>query len=328
MIFNYGETKKEEIVCAICRERNETILSNRTSNGLHVRTVMCRNCGLIYINPRMIRDEYDTYYKYHYRADRKAIKGKEQGGILESNWQSAVRFGQALGEELFPFIRPGLVIDVGSSTGGVLAGISQVVKGTQGLGIEPSLEESSFARTKGVETITGLFEDVQRSIKEKPRTVLCVQSLNHLLDPSGFVSWAYDVLQPEGHIVLAVKNFLHQVRRAGRLSAGVQIDHPYMFTPDSLRRLLEVNSFEVVYLDSDEGKTRAERDRRKADGWSVHHIRIVGKKKKVRKPIHRKLSVLESVTMRVRFNRHVVRMVYLFKYSKKLGFLRRLLHTE
>lgn len=324
--FQYESTKKENVPCAICGIVSEHVVSRHAGDGTGARTVMCKKCGLIYINPRMTRGEYDSYYKYHYREHRKSIKGKEPGGILEGNWISAIKFGSVIGRELSQYFIPGLVIDVGSSTGGVLEGLKQVRSDLDILGVEPSLEESEFARQKGIPTMTGLFEDVSKEISKKPSTIVCVQSLNHLLDPLQFLKWSHDTLESGGHVILAVKNFLFQARRAGSVVGGIQIDHPYMFTQDSLRRLVEAAGFEVVFADDDEKKSAKEKTVRKKDGWSTHHMRIVGRKGGDKESRHDSFSRVSYFVKLVQFSPIMVYITYLIKYSRRFDFIRKRLN--
>ncbi len=259
--FNYEKATFEEIPCAICKGTSFFTLARRSKNNLKATTVMCRKCGLIFINPRMSAKDYDDYYKYHYRKDRDAIKGSSNEEDLELNWRHALEFGKGIVKTMGQFLKDGLTIDVGSSTGGVLAGLKELRPNLEILGIEPSLSESEYANTHGVKTITKIFEDYVKENQEangSAQNVLCVQSLNHLLDPAGFLEWSHKVLKEGGHIFLAVKNFKHQVRRAGGVEGGIQIDHVYMFTPETLKLLVESRGFEVVYLDVDEGKSKEE----------------------------------------------------------------------
>jgi SAM-dependent methyltransferase len=228
----------------------------------------------------MTREGYGRYYEHYYHEDRLRIKGRDQTVDRDRSFEYGRKFGRALTQRLRTYFLPGLTIDVGSSTGGILAGIKSLVAGIEPQDVEPTPGDAEYANNKGIPTTTALFEDyVEASpLEGKASTVLCVQSLNHLLDPMGFMIWAHRALKDGGHIILAVKNWRHQVRRAGRIEAAVQIDHPYMFTSETLEAMVRHAGFEVVYSDVDEHKSAKELDRQKKDGLHKHHIRIVGRK--------------------------------------------------
>ncbi len=276
--FNYSDTLKEKVICDLCGFDVPKVLSCRSKDGVSVLTSICRNCALIYINPRMTKEEYSRYYQSFYRLDR-ATKKNQDDPSLEKNFKEARVFGAAFACRFKNYIQPGLVLDVGSSTGGVLQGIRDEVSGVTLLGVEPSVAESEYAKRKGIETENCLFEDFLG--KEKgihPKNIFCIQSLNHLLSPRKFVEWSHETLDNGGFLFLAVKNFRQQVRRAGSLSSAVQIDHPYMFTPETLRVLVESVGFEIIQLETDEHKTKKERMAQRAAGLSTQHIRLVARK--------------------------------------------------
>jgi len=323
-LFFYERTPLEKIACNLCGGYDFKVLSQKGQGGLPLRTVICVNCGLIFINPRMTREGYDDYYKYHYRDHRSAVIGKtDRAATLQVNFYDARKFGRGLAKVVLPYIRDlGLMVDVGSSTGGVLFGMREIVPSIRIMGIEPSLKESDFARSKGVPTRTLLFEDFIENDTDVRNVsgVLCVRSLNHLLDPAAFFRWSRRVLKDSGALILVVKNFRHQVRRAGSISAGVQIDHPYMFTPETLRKMVEQAGFEVVYLDSDEHKKKDELERQKDAGFSVHHIRLVARKTEVAR---KSFSRLSYWGLRWQFWPPFLKIYYLFKYSRRFRFLKR-----
>ncbi|TSC67334.1 MAG: hypothetical protein G01um101466_732 [Parcubacteria group bacterium Gr01-1014_66] len=326
--FDYFSEIKERVPCNACGERKAVILARRSKNNLPVITNLCPRCGLIYISPRMTQAGYARYYDFFYRADRSAIKGKKEDGE-HLNFARAAQFGRALARGLHNFFLPGLVIDVGSSTGGVLNGVREEIPGVELLGIEPSKAESSFAISRGIRTIQGLFEDVRSQELPRAGTILCVQTFNHLLDPRSFLYWAFDHLESDGHLVLAVKNFRHQVRRAGRIDAGVQIDHPFMCTPEVLKRFVESAGFKMVYLDVDEGKSASALMRQKQEGLSIHHIRLVAARAHdIRnETVMIPLSWWERARMRFSFHPVIVYINYLFLYSYRTRLIRRLFHV-
>lgn len=54
--------EKEEIACIICQSREYHVLFKNERHGIDQNTVMCRNCGLVYSNPRMKDDSVHYFY--------------------------------------------------------------------------------------------------------------------------------------------------------------------------------------------------------------------------------------------------------------------------
>ena len=271
----------EEVNCSLCGGREMKTLARRDCVGLPVKTVMCRRCGLIYINPRPTEEWYKDYYDSLGGRQHRYKYGDEKRSLapLGSGFEGAKKHGRGLALRLGKYMKPGLTIDVGSSEGGVLAGIREIIN-IQPLGIEPVKEEADYATSRGIMTRAALIENIESlGIELAPASnIICVKSLNHLLNPAKFFSWAWRTLAPDGRLILEVKNFRQQCRRAGRITSGIQLDHPYMFMPETLVAFVERAGFDIVFMDADELKSREDLIRQVSDGLPASHIRIVAKK--------------------------------------------------
>lgn len=325
-MFDYGTMKKEHIICNLCEADDFYALAHRSSDGLPVQACLCKRCGLIYINPRMTKEGYDEYYKYFYREHRARIKGtNSRAGTHEKGFQDAARFGEALGKSLQDYIASrGVTIDVGSNTGGILSGLKKIFPAIDIVGIEPSVEASEFANSKGIKTYNCLFENFPKNEVASVSNILCMQTLNHLLDPKGFMTWAHTTLALHGRLILSVKNFRDQCRRGGSLQSGIQADHVYMFTPETLRLMVESAGFKVLYEDVDEYKTSEELIEQKKAGLSWHHIRIVGEKvESTHDPVVLSQPKIVSTLMRQLSWRHIF-FYYVLFYSRRTAWFRNL----
>lgn len=207
--FNYKNIQLEETPCNLCGKNIFFILAKKTVNNLLVRACLCKNCGLIYISSRMPKIVYSEYCKYFYHQERAALKRKKLAAdSLEKNFDGAKKFGTALAKRLSGLLDgEGVWLDVGSCTGGLLAGLKQFFPKIEVLGIEPTLKEAEFANARGIKTYNTIFEDWHNQENKTFSTILCIQSLNHLLDPKSFFDWSFDNLKIGGSLVLAVKNF-------------------------------------------------------------------------------------------------------------------------
>ncbi|PIR69932.1 MAG: hypothetical protein COU47_00675 [Candidatus Niyogibacteria bacterium CG10_big_fil_rev_8_21_14_0_10_46_36] len=325
-MFQYQDMPKEHIVCNLCGGDNFFILARSASNGHAAQTCLCKRCGLIYLNPRMTKEAYDEYYRSFYREDRAHAKGEKEEQSLEDGFQMSVRFGEALARALSTYVHTeGVTIDVGSNSGGALQGFKNIFPKLELVGIEPSKAHAEFANIRGIKTYNCLFEDFPKEKMQGVSHILCFHTLNHLLDPKGFFIWAHSVLEPGGRLILSVKNFRAQARRGGSLVSAIQIDHAFMFTPESLRLMLQMAGFRVLYEDNDEYKNRSEWTHQLKSGLSVHHIRIVAEKANI--PAPEELDVLVSMpplVLQRQLSRFRLFLYYALFYSRKTKLLRRL----
>ena len=313
--FNYSASEFEKIPCNLCGKENFSVISDTTANGRRANTCMCKNCGLIFINPRMTKTAYGDYYKYFYREDRDISGGaSDYGGDAVKNFEGARKFGKELADHLGSFIGKGLIADVGSSTGGLLFGVKEKLPYIEAVGIEPSSDEAAFAKSKGINTLVGLFENFVSDPAYSfsgASAIICVRSLNNLLDPKSFFDWSYKNLKNGGHLILSVKNFMEQARRAGQVESGVQIDHPFMFTPEVLKKFVESAGFKIVHLGTD---------------WQKgHHIILIGEKNNAAKSVMRAgTSKFQYLRQYLPFWPPFLRTYYLIFYSHRTSFLRKI----
>ena len=241
----------ENCVCNYCGDFDFKILSKKDRYGLNVKTVICKKCGLIFINPRMTSESYQKFYQDSYRDLILKYKNREEKNWnLENNFVASKKLGSSLARFFIRYINPGTIVEIGSSTGGVLAGFKSEIPELEIIGIEPSKEESDFANSKGIKTIVKLAEELEPDILSADNIII-VRSINHLFDPNKFFVWAYKSLKQNGKLIIMVLDFLSFCQKRGRLIT--QIDHPFMFSCDSLINYAESNGFRIVLNDSEEG---------------------------------------------------------------------------
>lgn len=271
MSFPYDTIEKETIDCNFCGGKDHKILSKKGTDGLALTSVICKNCGLIFINPRMTKEGYKEYYEQEYRE--KTINNGEAGSGFDCKklFDSTIGHGKALAELIKPYLKAnGPIVEIGSGVGGVLYGLKESLK-RDVIGLEPSQKESEYANSQGIKTYHELMEDHKE--KERCAVVLSTQALNHYLDPKYFFKWAHDSLVDKGIIVLEVMNFRQQLLKAGKYENSVKIDHVYMYTPEVLKDFAESAGFEILHYDADELNKKP-----RVQGIPHVHIRIIGRK--------------------------------------------------
>lgn len=276
--FDYRAAEYEEIPCNLCGRRVVVVLARHDQNRLPVKTCLCRHCGLMYINPRMKKEWYGKYYETEYRAQRARYEADAGKHDVAELFRSGEKFGSALADMIRPYVLPGVTVEVGSSAGGVLSGFAHTVPGLIPRGIEPSPSEAAYARSRGIETHVSLLEDVG-AMEVQAANIICVRTLNHLLDPRWFFEWAYRALLPGGKIILAVLNFRHSAKKRGSVARAAQIDHVYMFTPETITAFIKAAGFDIEFFDSSEDKNYYELSKlKKLTRLPTQHMRIVAKK--------------------------------------------------
>lgn len=102
--------------------------------------------------------------------------------------------------------------------------------------------------------------------------------MNHFLSPRTFFTWAWNILPPAGLLLIEVKNFRQQIRRSGRIGNSIQIDHVYMFAPETLGQYLTAAGFETIACDDDEQHSLRKIQRRREAGLPGWQVRALARK--------------------------------------------------
>lgn len=275
--FPYDTADHEQVPCNFCGRDDAEPLHDKDRNGLKVRSVICRHCGLIYISPRMTTDWYARYYEVEYRAQMARFKSKpvsqQDEGVL---FKKATEHGRTLASQIKNHWSRGLTVEVGSSVGGVLNGIREEM-GFEVLGIEPSPDEKAEANRRGIKTHCASIETFNGQIPTAAN-ILCSQSLNHFLSPRYFFEWSHRHLAEGGKLVLEVMNFRHVFRHFRWMQRAIQVDHTYMFVPEVLEAFVKHAGFNVLKLEVGENLSRAEIKQLKRAGMPIFHILLVAEK--------------------------------------------------
>jgi SAM-dependent methyltransferase len=212
-----------------------TIFSaRRLPDRVHYRVVRCRSCDLVRSDPVLGADGLAKLYRastFDY--------GDELAGLRATYDRAIVRLAELVPE------RAGL-LDIGTGSGFVLELARD--RGWTGIrGVEPSEDAIAKARPDIRPMISA---DVMRPGLFEPGSfdaVTMFQVLDHMPDPVGLLDECRRVLRARG-VVLA---FNHNVtawsaRLLGERSPIVDIEHTYLYSPDTIRALLDRSGFEVV----------------------------------------------------------------------------------
>ncbi len=232
----------EYVPCNLCEaddprprlQARDTLLG-----GSEVFTLVeCRECGLVYLNPRPTQEAIGVYYHSRY-FDAVGT------GAVRSCWMRFLldRLGRLAGQiEELP---PGTVLDVGCGQGAYLKFFQQ--RGWAVWGIDPSPLAVERARRRGLRAFQGEMESVPLP-ESAFDLVLMRYTIENMHDPAGALRQVRRVLRPRGKLFLAAPAIdAPLVRWLGEFSAYVDAPrHLYFFTAETLTRMLERAGFRVL----------------------------------------------------------------------------------
>lgn len=215
-----------------------TFASRKQPEFMCLRLVRCKNCDLLYAPSPPTNDFLvNAYTKAAYDSGAEAKA-------------AAQNYAQALAPYIEHLAGRNAAIDVGAGSGPLLpwlckSGFDPVI------GIEPS-HAAIRAAEPAVRPLLreGMFSKVL--LADVSPSLLCsFMTLEHLVEPGEFVRTAYDLLEPGGMLAVVVHNWRARINRLlGLRSPIIDVEHLQLFSPQSVRALLEKTGFVAINLQS------------------------------------------------------------------------------
>lgn len=211
----------------------EVFSARRLPDGMHYRLVGCLSCGLVRSDPAADPEGIARIYErttFDY-GDEVENLAATYGGYL----RDLERFG----------VRRGSLLEIGCGNGFFLG--EALRQGyADAHGVEPSSE--AVARASAAIRPRILVGVIRPGLfpAESFDVVCLFQVLDHLPDPAAVLDECFTMLKPGG-LVLCLNHNVDAVsaRLLGEESPIVDVEHTYLFGPQTLRRLFERRGFRV-----------------------------------------------------------------------------------
>lgn len=212
------------------REKQGKLQSVIIPGHIHSRNVMCRGCGLIYVDPKMSREELAKFYAEDYR--------KIYGG---NNSLEAERRHARTAYDLLPDdVKLGKYhLDIGCSTG-------KLLEITGGYGIEPNEEYCNVTREHCREVANTTLEEYQG--ESKFSTITMLNALEHVYSPTEVLTKINSLLNDDGYVLISVPNIYNRTINLP-VDAFLSNAHLYNFSEFTIRSLFDKCGFKVVNID-------------------------------------------------------------------------------
>jgi 2-polyprenyl-3-methyl-5-hydroxy-6-metoxy-1,4-benzoquinol methylase len=141
----------------------------------------------------------------------------------------------------------GSVLDVGCGSGGVGAGL-RAAGATRLVGVELDAQAAAQARDRYDRVLEGGVDDVVGELGERFDTILCLDVLEHTVDPAAVLRTLHGLAAPGGRIAVSVPNVRHYSTFTNLLVRGTfgyaesgihDVTHLRWFTRRDMQRELE-----------------------------------------------------------------------------------------
>ncbi len=239
----------ENVKCALCGQDNpqplfavpDLLLDRPTVIAQFVR---CKNCGLIYQNPRPTFEAMQRHYPPEYTSYSDPLTCLEKPFSLR---KLAVLYGLYKRTRFVTKHKstPGRLLDVGCATGAFLWAMQK--RNWEVYGVEISQSAVMVARNRyQLEVFHGTLQEAAFPT-EFFDVVTMWDVLEHLHDLQNSLQEVYRILKPNGLFLARVPNFSSLDAKWFKSNwAGLDAPrHLYVFTPQTLTKLVEKNGFSV-----------------------------------------------------------------------------------
>jgi SAM-dependent methyltransferase len=208
--------------------------ARRLPDRLHYRVVRCGTCGLVRSDPIAEPGALARLY--------------EQSRLNYAREASNLR--QTYGRYLDRLMRhggtPGTLLEIGCGNGFLLE--EALIRGYREVcGVEPSRDAVEKASPQIRPHLVcdvfrpGLFSASQFDV------IGMFQVLDHLSTPGEILAECFRILRPGGLVLVLNHNVASwSARMLGARSPIVDVEHTFLYSPETLRRLFERNGFQVV----------------------------------------------------------------------------------
>jgi SAM-dependent methyltransferase len=208
------------------------------------RVVRCGECGLLRLDPQPPADELKRYYPANYWfAPDETTASRMEEAYRRLVLRDHVRF---VARAMRDSRARGPLLDVGCG-GGLFLGMMRE-RGFRVLGLDFSREAAGIAwRRQQAPAVCAMLERAPFAAA-RVAAISMFHVLEHLYDPGAYLRASFELLAPDGRIVVQVPNAASwQFRLLGRAWNGVDVPrHLFDFRAHDVERLLETCGFQVL----------------------------------------------------------------------------------
>jgi len=232
--------------CPLCGSQNhklvhtQTVVSGDFKHDFHV--VVCRECGLIFVNPA---DETEIGKYYKHLDD---VRGEMRSEIM-CRWNVYLHCIGLI--EKYNPIQEAKLLDVGAGVGVFLL-IAKML-GYEVKGVEASVKAAACAKDSLCLDVT-CSDGLNHLESANFNIVTLLDVLEHIIEPKRILGEIRRVLKDDGLLIIKVPNGRNQLIKTkllGKLSPlnrlGVP-EHVIHFSPATLKRMLADCGFEILEI--------------------------------------------------------------------------------
>ena len=240
----------ERVPCNLCNADDPLPIYTKDAMDL----VRCRNCELVYVSPRLKKDQVLALYdQAYFNAQDDFIRGTRiyKGGYrdyLGDRVYNQQTFRRRMNEIENYAGEVGRLLEVGCAAGFFLSVARE--RGWHVEGIEPAEFVASYARKHfSVPVFNGTLEEFQ--LTGDPYDMVAIwDALEHVPDPRQTLTRVHELLKPDGLLVIStqdINSWIARILGTNWYQIGLHF-HLFYFSPKTIRSFLTATGFHVINI--------------------------------------------------------------------------------
>lgn len=245
----YSHSELHYNPCFICSSENQKPLFKKKG----WQFVSCKECGFVYVNPRLSEEDTALIYKESSWFEGKRCDDSRGKDYLTGETAYTERAKTDL-NGIKSYIQRGSILDIGCGIGHFLS----VAKadGWNVYGIEISPFAASVCKKKGLDVFIGNFSDADYNYNMFD-VITAFDVLEHVVDPNPFVEKVVGMLKKNGLFVVSVPNvasFAAKVKKC-KWSQFIVPEHLNYFSSQTMKKFLTKHNLKIVDIYSEPSLT-------------------------------------------------------------------------
>lgn len=233
----------EKVKCAICGADDPETLFIKGDLDADITNVICRRCGLVYMNPRPTPEAYRQFHVEEFLRERHGLQTAEK--LIPKIKGSDLKMKSEVAAFIADYIKPGAkVLDAGCGFG-TLLNIFKTKYQAQIQGIElATLDIEAAKKFYGLDLFKGnLREFWERFPDRKFDCIVLHHTFEHMSEPREELKIMRALLAPRGILYIGVPNVMNLKKRP---EIFFQKGHPYSYSPATLDKILALEGFKII----------------------------------------------------------------------------------
>lgn len=231
-----------ETACIVCQSKSSHFEYSKYS----CQFVKCDNCQMVYMNPRPTEEFLNDFYthsklysfwnQFIFPASAEVRRNK----IFKPRVDRIIELTQKHN------IENNTIIEAGAGFGLFCDEMNKSKKFNRVIAVEPGKDLSLNCQKLNIETLNIGIEEIDTK-KYSADVIASFEVIEHLFDPNVFLKACYQILNPQGLLVLSCPNYEgFDIQQLGVISDSLDNEHMNMFSPKTLSQLLENHHFEIL----------------------------------------------------------------------------------